>query len=143
MQSNVLFDLGDNTPQGVLTPEDISWMDLLDGAAGHNASQISSKVRESCEDLQRFKTPADNLQLNNVITTYRAKDATYANNSKISELTSLEFSAGSCVNIPGLQSSIYSSSSSNTSDLVSSEPELTAVNAAFLVVREKPLVDGL
>ena len=38
-------------------------MDLLDGADGHNASQISSKVRESCEDLQRFKTPADNLQL--------------------------------------------------------------------------------
>ena len=122
-----------------MTPEDISWMDLLDGAAGHNASQISSKVRESCEDLEHFKTPADNLQLNNVITTtHRAKDVTDANNAEISELGSLEFRAGSCVNIPGLQSSIYSSSSSNTSDLVSSEPKLTAVNAAFLVVREKP-----
>ena len=139
MQSNALFDLGDNTPQGVLTPEDISWIDLLDGATGHNASQISSKVQESCEDLERFKTPADNLQLNNVITTtHRAKDATGANNPEISELRSLEFSAGSCVNIPGLQPSIYSSSSSNTSDLVSSEPGLTATNAAFLMVRKKP-----
>ncbi|KIM99177.1 hypothetical protein OIDMADRAFT_30808 [Oidiodendron maius Zn] len=140
--SNVLFDLGNNTPQGVLTPEDISWMDLLDGAADHNASQISSKVRESCEDLQRFKTPAYNLQLNNVITAYRAKDATDANNSEISELRSSEFSAGSCVDIPRLQPSIYSSSSSDTSDLVSSERGLTATNAAFLVVNnqhDKPM----
>ena len=114
-------------------------MDLLDDTASHNASQTSSKVRKNCEDLERFKTLADNLPFSDIITTaYLAKDTISADDPETSEFWSLEFSAESFVNLPSLQSSLYSSSSSDTSDLAPSEAGLTAANAAFLGVREEP-----